>query len=111
VAQNRVVRYLLDLPPRTHIGVNQFRSVGMVPVEYRVNQLKLNHVFNVVNNKTPNLFSISLIRNQHVRSTRNSEFAVVIPIDLKILSHLYTRHLNCGIVCLSIFKVIHLNTI
>ena len=47
VLQNKVVRYLLNLTPRTHVGVNEFKAVKMLPVNYRVDQLKLNLMFNI----------------------------------------------------------------
>ena len=47
--QNKVIRFLLNAPARTHIGANEFRKVGMLPVELRVKQLKLNLVHNIIN--------------------------------------------------------------
>ena len=41
VLQNKVVRYLINLTPRTHVGVNEFKCVNMLPVNYIVYQLKL----------------------------------------------------------------------
>ena len=32
VLQNKVVRYLLNLTPRTHVGVSEFKCVNMLPV-------------------------------------------------------------------------------
>ena len=34
VLQNKVVRYLLNFTPRTHVGVNEFKAVKMLPVNY-----------------------------------------------------------------------------
>jgi len=45
ISQNKVIRYVLNLTPMTHIGANEFRKVNMIPVEIRVNQLKLNQMF------------------------------------------------------------------
>ena len=63
--QNKVIRFLLNAPARTHIGANEFRKVGMLPVELRVKQLKLNLVHNIINGKAPNYLSesIKLTRN------------------------------------------------
>lgn len=55
--QNKVIRFLMNAPPRTRIGYepyDQFKSVGMLPVKYRVVQLKLNHMFNIITNTAPN---------------------------------------------------------
>ena len=43
-AQNKIIRYVLNLSSFTHIGLDEFKIVQMLPVEYRVQQLKLNHV-------------------------------------------------------------------
>ena len=53
VLQNKVVRYLLNLTPRTHVGVNEFKAVAMLPVNYRVDQLKLNLMFNTNHGMAP----------------------------------------------------------
>ena len=56
VAHNKVIS-MLNLPPRSHVGVDEFQLVGMLPVEYRVKQLKLNHMFNIFNDKSPEVNS------------------------------------------------------
>ena len=53
VAQNKVIRFMLNVPPRAHIGPDEFRKIGMLPVEQRVNQLKLNHMYNIFNGHAP----------------------------------------------------------
>ena len=63
--------FLVNAQPRTHIGPSEFSHVNMLPVELRVLQLKLNHVFTVVNNKAPSYLrsSIKLNYNLHNRNT------------------------------------------
>ena len=51
--QNKIIRFILDLDPRSHIGSDKFKKVNMLPVEYRVKQLKLNHTFKIFNNQGP----------------------------------------------------------
>ena len=41
VRQNNMICYLLHVPPRTHAGGNKFKKVGLLPVQLRVEQLKL----------------------------------------------------------------------
>ena len=41
------MRYLLNVTPRTHVVVNEFKYVKMLPVNYRVDQLKLHLMFNI----------------------------------------------------------------
>ena len=51
VMQNKIVRFILDLGPRAHLSTIEYKKVNMLPVSYRVKQLKLNHVFNIYNDK------------------------------------------------------------
>jgi len=62
----------------THIGANEFGKVDVIPVEVRVNQLKLN-VFEILNHQVPNDLRISTLRDQHNLSTRFSQHAVIDP--------------------------------
>ena len=39
--QNKIIRYMLNAPPKFHVGVNEFKYVGLLPVEYRVEQFKV----------------------------------------------------------------------
>ena len=48
--QNKIVRYLLNAPPRTHIGYSEFSQVNMLPVDL---SLKLNQINNIVHGKAP----------------------------------------------------------
>ena len=51
--QNKMVRFILKLEPRSHIGDEELKTVGMLRVEDRVRQLKLNHVFKIYNEVAP----------------------------------------------------------
>ena len=51
--QNKVIRFILNAPARTHIGLRDCRLLNMLPAELRVKQLKLNLVYNVINDKAP----------------------------------------------------------
>ena len=35
-AQNKIIRYILNLSAITHIGLEEFKIVQMIPVEYRI---------------------------------------------------------------------------
>ena len=59
--QNKIIRYMLTAPPKFHVGVNEFKYVGLLPVEYRVE--KLNYL------RT----NIDMAQNQHLYSTRASD--------------------------------------
>ena len=40
---------MLNAPWRFHVGANEFKHVGLLPIEYRVEQLMLGHMFNIIN--------------------------------------------------------------
>ena len=51
----------------------------MILIEVRVNQLKLNHMFKIINNQAPKYLQISLLREQDNLNTRyNSQNAVIV---------------------------------
>ena len=53
VMQNKMIRFILNLDNRSHIGILEQEKVNMLPVASRVKQLKLNHVLNIRNNHCP----------------------------------------------------------
>ena len=44
---------LLIAPTRSHDGANEYKTVGLLPVEYHIEQLQLGHIFNIINVKAP----------------------------------------------------------
>ena len=48
IVQNKVIRFILDLPARSHVGYDEFSKANMFPVDLRVDQLKMNHLFNII---------------------------------------------------------------
>ena len=40
---------MLGFPSRSHIGATEFSSACMLPVQLRVDQMKLNHMYNIDN--------------------------------------------------------------
>ena len=52
ISQNKVVRFIKKLGPRSHIGYSEFDSVGFLNVDNRVNN-RLNHVFKIFNGTSP----------------------------------------------------------
>ena len=81
VMQNKVVRFVLGLNPRTHVGQVELDRLGYLNVEDRVKQLKLNHVFNIYNETSPGYLSENFIKlsDRHRYNTRDSHHNFVIP--------------------------------
>ncbi len=53
MAQNKMVRFIKSMEPRTHIGQEELSSIGMLDVKSRVKQLRLNHAYKIYNNSSP----------------------------------------------------------
>ena len=77
--QNKIVRYILNPPPRTHIGYSEFSQVNMLPVDLRVKQLKLNQVHNIVHGKAPMYLQSSFSLNTSRHNTRSGTPSLSIP--------------------------------
>ena len=81
VMQNKIIRFILRLEPRSHIGSDEFEKLGMLKVEDRIKQLKLNHVFKIYHDEAPE-YLISHFRkfsNIHRYSTRSSATNFILP--------------------------------
>ena len=46
---NKVIRFISGLPSRSHIGPTEFSGATMLTVPLRVDQLKLNHMYSIIN--------------------------------------------------------------
>ena len=62
--QNKIIRFLLNAPLRFHVGANEFKHVGLRPIEYRVEQLMLGHMFNIINGNAPTCLISGIDMNQ-----------------------------------------------
>ena len=69
-SQNKIVRFFLNAPPRFHVGANEFKTVGLLPVEYRVQQLKLGYMFNIINLKAPEYLRTNVEMVHHIDTTQ-----------------------------------------
>ena len=67
---------------RCHIGQKELNKVGMLSVNDRVIQLKLNHVFKIFHNIAPEYLKVHFTRISaaHSHSTRGSPFNFVVPL-------------------------------
>ena len=75
ILQNKVVRFVLDLGPRTRINCDILDSVGMLSVPDRVSQLRINHVFNIYHGRAPEYLCENFNINQgNTRGASNLNF-------------------------------------
>jgi len=79
--QNKIIRFMTNSPPRTHIGYGQFKQVGFLPVDYRVEQMKLGHMFSIISGNAPNYLKagVVMVHDHHSYSTRASVKSCVVP--------------------------------
>ena len=81
VSQNRLIRYVLGLPVRTHLYTEHFKRLGWLPIDLRVDQLKLNIMYRSLNGQSPSYIcdKFTLTSNVHNHRTRSSHHSLVIP--------------------------------
>ena len=60
IVQNKVIRFVLGIPPRTHLGCSDFGRVNILPVKYRAEQIKLNNMLNIVHGSAPEYLKHSI---------------------------------------------------
>ena len=64
IVQNKVIIFVLGIPLRTHLSCSEFSRVNILPVKYRADQIKLNHMFNIVHGSAPEYLKHSPIKKQ-----------------------------------------------
>ena len=74
IAQNKVIRFIYNLGPRCSVRSKEFSNLGMLSVETRIKQMRLNHVYKIFNHTCPSYFSKDFVRllDLHKHSTRGS---------------------------------------
>ena len=80
ITQNKVIRFILGLPSRSHIGPAEFSGANMLPVPLRVDQLKLNHMYSIINGIAPSYLKSEIaITGHHGHVTRSGNRACFVP--------------------------------
>ena len=71
--QNKLVRFVLDLDSRSHIGPDHFKSLSWLPVARRVEQITLCHVHKIKYGTAPDYLAEHFvpINSIHDRCTRS----------------------------------------
>ena len=79
VAQNKAIRFILGIPARAHIGEEEFKSIWILPVHMRTEQLKMNHMYEISNGTAPNYMTSMFEKSNNTHDTRNSMSVFTIP--------------------------------
>ena len=79
VTQNKMIRFVLKLDPRSHIGSDEFKSLGWLPVSKRVDQIILNRIFRIKSGTSPDYMGehsipASSVHNYRTRFRENGNF-------------------------------------
>lgn len=80
-AQNKVIRFILDKDFMYHINHADFQTLGILNINTRAEQLRLNHVFNIFYDTCPNYMKDNFIKlsSLHRYNTRGSDFNFQVP--------------------------------
>ena len=78
IAQNKVVRFVLELGPRSHIGQNELDRIGVLKVSDRAKQLTLHQMFHIYYRTAPK-YLLDLFRRNSNPYTRTNQNNFAIP--------------------------------
>ncbi len=53
VVQNKLIRFMLNLEPRDHVGIEQINTLGLLNVEDRAKQIRLHNANKVFYKQAP----------------------------------------------------------
>ena len=81
VMQNKIARFTLKLPARSHIGQVELNSVGLLNVSDRVCQLRLNNVFKINCGQAPHYLTANFnkLSDTHRYNTRGRRLDFHVP--------------------------------
>lgn len=79
IIQNKIIRFIFDMHPRQRLKISNFEKVGFLNISNRVTQLRLNHVFNIFHNQSPDYLKQYFSRTCSTRNTRSCNFNFFVP--------------------------------
>ena len=81
ILQNKTIRFVLDLTPRSHIGYSEFNRVNWLPVRFTVQQIVSTNMHKLIHGNAPLYLrkGISMVQIRHSSNTRNSVLSLVLP--------------------------------
>ncbi len=80
IIQNKMVRFILDLGPRTHITIKHMSDLNILKIPGRVQQLRLNITHKIYYNQAPTYLHTNFNKNRdRGQHTRGSHGNFVVP--------------------------------
>ncbi len=72
ILQNKMVIFILDLAPRTHLTVDHMKELNLLRVSDKAKQLRLNNAYKIFYNQSPGYLQENFVKTrnrlQHTRS-------------------------------------------
>ncbi len=80
--QNKIVRFIKSLPPRSHVGPDELSSIGYLDVENRAKFLRISHVYRILNQTNAPYLSdhFTRVSQFHRYRTRGCMYRLVVPL-------------------------------
>ncbi len=80
ILQNKIIRFTLDLGPRTHMTEEHMKELNILRIPNGVKQLRLNTAHKIFYNKAPSYLNTHFRRTRDkAQSTRRSEWNFTVP--------------------------------
>ena len=95
--QNKIIRFILKLDNRAHIGCKQWERVDMLRVSERISQNKLTHIHTIWHNSSPVYLEEHFYKicdtdlRKCTRSSLNNSL-----LKNKLLTHFFIQELKIG---------------
>lgn len=79
ITQNKCIRYIHNLGPRSHVGFVELENTGLLSVKYRMSQLRLNLIHKVFYGEAPTYLNEHFNLITHNYNTRFSNKNFLLP--------------------------------
>ncbi len=81
VVQNKIIRFMLNLGPRDHIGTEQLNTLGLLNVKDRTKQIRLHNAHKIYYEQAPKYLrtNFNKSRNRQGMSTRHRAYNFDLP--------------------------------
>ena len=81
ITQNKMIRFILNLPPRDHVGQIDLDTVKLLDTQNRARELRFNHMFNIFHSLGPSYLNqfFTKISDVHPHTTRLSTLSLHVP--------------------------------
>ena len=81
IVQNKMVRFILNVGPRTHLTAEHMRDLGFLRVSDRAKQIRINNTYKIFYSQAPGYFQENFVRTRDRlnQRTRGSQWNFYVP--------------------------------